>query len=632
MSAALAPAHEPAAHNSKAALTLAAVGVVYGDIGTSPLYAFKESISPLHGMSVNPATVLGLLSLIFWALTIVVSLKYVVLVMRADNQGEGGILSLLTLASRGFPARSRRRATLIVLGLIGAAMFYGDSVITPAISVLSAVEGLELVAPEFHKYIVPITLGIVVGLFMIQKSGTAKIGRLFGPVMVVWFLVLAVAGISQILRNPSVLAALNPLYAASFLASDPAKGFFILGAVFLAVTGSEALYADMGHFGGRPIRVAWFALVLPALALNYFGQGALVLADPAAVKNPFYLSFPPWALAPMVLLSSAAAVIASQATISGAFSLTAQAIQLGFCPRMRILHTSASERGQVYVPLINWMLFVIVILLVLGFHTSANLAAAYGIAVAMTMVITTIMCSVVAMRVWRWKPAAVYTVFGVLILIDIAFVLANALKIADGGWFPILAGGGVYLLLMTWKRGREILAEATAANSFPLEEFIASMESYPPHRVAGTAVFMAADPTAVPHALLHNLKHNKVLHETVVFFTIRTEEVPRVRDADRIEFFDLGFGCYRVIAHVGYQEEPEAEVLLTRCGRVGLEFEPMLTSYFLSRDAIIPTAMPGMALWREHLFAWMVKNATRATDFFKVPANRVVELGTQVEI
>jgi KUP system potassium uptake protein len=631
MSAALAPAHEPA-QSRKATLLLAALGVVYGDIGTSPLYAFKECLSPEHGLTVNPASVLGVLSLIFWALMIVVSLKYVLLVMRADNQGEGGILALLALAARGFAERSRARATLVMLGLIGASMFYGDSVITPAISVLSAVEGLKLAVPAFGHYVVPITLAILFGLFIIQKQGTARIGKLFGPVMLLWFAVLAVAGISQVMKNPSVLAAINPLHAASFLVSDPLKGFFVLGSVFLAVTGGEALYADMGHFGIRPIRKAWFALVLPALALNYFGQGALVLANPAAIENPFYLSFPSWALLPMVLLSAAATVIASQAVISGAFSLTVQAVQLGYSPRMRIMHTSESERGQIYVPFINWVLFIVVVLLVLGFHTSSNLAAAYGIAVAMTMVVTTILCSVVAVRVWHWRPLAVYAVFGPLAVIDLCFVMANSLKIAEGGWFPILAGSACYLLFITWKRGREILAEATAANSFPLEEFIKSMESYPPHRVEGTAVFMAADPTSVPHALLHNLKHNKVLHETVVFFTIRTEEVPRVPDVERIAFTDLGFGCYRVVARLGFLEEPDAELLLTKCSRIGLEFEPMLTSYFLSRDAIIPTDLPGMAIWREHLFAWMVKNATRATDFFKVPANRVVELGTQVEI
>jgi len=632
MSSSTAAAGTNAHASSKSTLTLAALGVVYGDIGTSPLYAFKECLSPDRGVTIDTASVLGVLSLIFWALMIIVSLKYVVLVMRADNQGEGGILALLALAARGFADRSKARAALVMLGLIGASMFYGDSVITPAISVLSAVEGLEIATPAFTHYVVPITLAIIFGLFLIQKRGTAHIGRMFGPVMILWFSVLAIAGVSQILRNPAVLAALNPLHGAVFLFSDPLKGFFVLGAVFLAVTGGEALYADMGHFGANPIRKAWFGLVLPALVLNYFGQGALVLANPAAIKNPFYLSFPDWALLPMVVLSAVATVIASQAVISGAYSLTAQAVQLGYSPRMRITHTSESERGQIYVPFINWTLFIVVVLLVLGFHTSSNLAAAYGIAVAMTMVVTTILCSVVATRTWKWRPLVVYAVFGPLALIDIGFVLANSLKIAEGGWFPILAGSGVYLLLITWKRGREIVADATAANSFPLEEFIHSMESYPPHRVEGTSVFMAADTTAVPHALLHNLKHNKVLHETVVFFTIRTEEIPRVADADRIEFTDLGFGCYRVVAHLGFLEQPDAEKLLTSCSRIGLNFEPMLTSYFLSRDAIIPTDLPGMAIWREHLFAWMVKNATRATDFFKVPPNRVVELGTQVEI
>jgi len=619
--------------NKRATLALAALGVVYGDIGTSPLYAFKETLSPAHGVSIGPESVLGVLSLIFWALMVVVSLKYVVLVMRADNQGEGGILALLALAARGFEDRSRRRKVLVMLGLIGAAMFYGDSMITPAISVLSAVEGLKVAAPGFEHWVVPITLAILLALFMLQAQGTAKIGRLFGPIMILWFGVLAIAGIAQILRNPQVLAALNPVHGLTFLIGDPLKGFFVLGSVFLAVTGGEALYADMGHFGARPIRRVWFAFVLPALALNYFGQGALVLNNPAAIANPFYLAFPEWARLPMVLLSAAATVIASQAVISGAYSLTVQAIQLGYCPRMRIMHTSESERGQIYVPFINWVLFVFVALLVLGFHTSDNLAAAYGIAVAVTMVVTTILCSVVALRMWKWSPALVVAVFAPLALIDLVFVAANSLKIEAGGWFPILAGGVCYLLFVTWKRGREILSDARRANSFPLEEFIRSMESYPPHRVEGTSVFMASDPADVPHALLHNLKHNKVLHEQVVFFTIFTADVPRVPDGQRIEFTNLGFGCYRVIAHQGFLEEPDAEALLHSCGRVGdLSFEPMLTSYFVSRDAIIPTELPGMAIWREHLFAWMVKNATRATDFFRLPANRVVELGTQVEI
>ena len=631
MSSTLAPACNPAHAPNRATLTLAALGVVYGDIGTSPLYAFKECLNAEHGLLVSTEVVLGVLSLIFWALMIVVSLKYVVLVMRADNQGEGGILALLALAARGFADRSRRRALLIMLGLIGASMFYGDSVITPAISVLSAVEGLKVAAPAFSHYVIPITLAILLCLFLLQKQGTARIGKLFGPIMLLWFTVLAAAGIYQIVSNPQVLAALNPWHALTFLVHDPLKSFFVLGSVFLAVTGGEALYADMGHFGARPIRRAWFALVLPALAINYFGQGALVLSDPAAVANPFYLAFPEWARLPMVVLAGAATVIASQAVISGAFSLTAQAVQLGYSPRMRILHTSESERGQIYVPFINWVLFIFVVLLVLGFHTSDNLAAAYGIAVAVTMVVTTILCSVVAVRLWGWSTTRTALVFGPLAVIDLIFVSANSLKIADGGWFPILAGSACYLLFVTWKRGREIVADNTRANSFPLEEFIASMESYPPHRVEGTAVFMASDTTSVPHALLHNLKHNKVLHQQVVFFTIRTEEVPRVAEKDRIEFTDLGFGCFRVIAHLGFLEEPDAEALLSKC-RVGLDFEPMLTSYFLSRDAIIPTELPGMAIWREHLFAWMVKNATRATDFFKVPPNRVVELGTQVEI
>ena len=614
------------------ALTVAALGVVFGDIGTSPLYALKEGMSPAHGIALTQASVYGVLSLIVWTLTLVVTVKYAMIVMRADNHGEGGMLSIMSLASKGLPSNSRRRLAIITLCLIGASLFYGDSVVTPAISVISAVEGLEVISPRLHPYVLPIALLILFLLFFVQKLGTGKVGKFFGPITVLWFSSLAAVGIYQIAQNPAVLVALSPTYAVAFVISDPFKSFILLGSVFLAVTGVEALYADMGHFGKKPIRLAWFIAVFPALILCYFGQGALLIANPAAIQNPFYLAVPEWGRIPMVFLATAATVIASQATISGAFSLTAQAMKLGYTPRMRVLYTSATEKGQVYVPFINWAVFTMVVVLVLVFKTSSNMAAAYGIAVAGTMVVTSIMVSIVAVRVWKWKPWAYVPMIIGLLVIDSGFLSSNLLKIPDGGWFPALMGLVIYLLLVTWKKGRALVSRRLAEDSLPLIPFIESVAIAPPHRAMGTAVFMTTTPNILPHALLHNLKHNQVLHEQVVLLTVRTEEVPRVAAAKKLEVDLLDAGFVQVVAHVGYQEDIDIEALLKSCEMRGLHVEPMLTSYFLSRENVIPTDMPGMALWREYLFVWMYKNGARASDFFRIPANRVVELGTQVEI
>ena len=628
MTSASVQEHRP----STTALTIAALGVVFGDIGTSPLYALKEGMSPAHGIPISQASVYGVLSLIVWTLTLVVSFKYAFLVMRADNQGEGGMLSIMSLASKGLPADSKRRLAIVSLCLVGASLFYGDSVVTPAISVISAVEGLEVISPAFAHYVLPIALVILFVLFLAQKLGTGRVGKFFGPVTILWFLSLAAVGVYQIAKNPGILAALSPTYALGFIIGDPVKSFILLGSVFLAVTGVEALYADMGHFGRPPLRIGWFFVVFPALVLNYFGQGALLLADPAAIKNPFFLAVPEWGRIPMVLLATIATVIASQATISGAFSLTTQAMKLGYCPRMRVYYTSATEKGQVYVPFINWSIFVLVVILVLVFKTSSNLAAAYGIAVAGTMAVTSIMLGIVAVRIWHWKPYAYLPLMALLLVIDTGFLSSNLLKIPDGGWFPALLGFVLYMLLITWKTGRRLVATRLAEESLPLIPFIESVALAPPHRVMGTAVFMTTTTNTLPHALLHNLKHNQVLHEQVILLTIITEEVPRVPPEQRIVVDLLDAGFVQVIAHVGYQEDIDVEALLRSCAVKGIEIEPMLTSYFLSRENIIATTLPGMALWREYLFVWMYKNGARASDFFRLPTNRVVELGSQVEI
>jgi KUP system potassium uptake protein len=630
--AALPGAEQEHQRDSIPALTIAALGVVFGDIGTSPLYALKEGMSPAHGIALTQASVYGVLSLIVWTLMLVVTVKYAMLVMRADNHGEGGMLSIMSLASKGLPANSRRRMAIITLCLIGASLFYGDSVVTPAISVISAVEGLEVISPALAHYVLPIALVILFLLFFAQKLGTGRVGKFFGPITILWFSSLAAVGVYQIAQHPSVLVALSPTYAITFIVSDPVKSFILLGSVFLAVTGVEALYADLGHFGKKPIRLAWFIAVFPALILNYFGQGALLIANPAAIQNPFYLAVPEWGRIPMVFLATAATVIASQATISGAFSLTTQAMNLGYTPRMRVLYTSSTEKGQVYVPFINWAVFTMVVILVLVFKTSSNMAAAYGIAVAGTMAVTSVMVSIVAVRIWKWKPVAYVPMIAGLLVIDSGFLSSNMLKIPDGGWFPTLMGIMIYLLLITWKKGRALVARRLSEDALPLIPFIESVAIAPPHRAMGTAVFMTTTPNILPHALLHNLKHNQVLHEQVVLFTVRTEEVPRVAAAKKLEVELLDAGFVQVVAHVGYQEDVDIEAILKSCEMRGMHVEPMLTSYFLSRENVIPTDIPGMALWREYLFVWMYKNGARASDFFRIPANRVVELGTQVEI
>jgi KUP system potassium uptake protein len=632
-----APAAAPAsaAHSSRkrlAPLVIGAIGVVYGDIGTSPLYTLRQCFTGAHHLPLNPENVLGILSIVFWALVIIVTLKYIMLIMRADNRGEGGILALTALVARGTEQHTRRRWWLVGFGIFGAAMFYGDGMITPAISVLGAVEGLEIIAPNLHPFIVPVTLVIIVVLFAIQKRGTASVGSLFGPVMCAWFAVLAVLGILQLAQDPAVLAAVSPVYAIRFVVFNPGLAFLALGAVVLAVTGTEALYADMGHFGAKPIRRAWLFFVGPALVLNYFGQGALLLADPAAIKNPFYLLAPQWALIPLVILATCAAIIASQAVISGAFSLTRAAIQMGYCPRLRLQHTSAREIGQIYVPFINWSLLIAVMLLVVGFRSSDDLGGAYGIAVTLAMLLDSVLIFVVMRRLWHWRLPLALAIVVPLCLIDFAFLASNALKIPDGGWFPLLIGGAVFTLLTTWKRGRAMLIERLAEDSMPLDLFIESIGTSPPLRVPGTAVFLTSTANRVPHALLHNLKHNKVLHERVVFLTIVTRDIPRVPAKERVMIQDLSCNFWQIRADFGFTEEPDVPALLEACGRHGFEFDMMDTSFFVSRETLIAARAPGLSVLREMLFVSMSRNAVKATDFFRIPTNRVVELGTQVEL
>jgi KUP system potassium uptake protein len=613
-------------------LVVGAIGVVYGDIGTSPLYTLRTAFTGSFGLPLTPDNVLGVLSVIFWALLVVVTLKYITLIMRADNRGEGGILALTALVSRGIESRNRLRWWLVGLGIFGAAMFYGDGMITPAITVLGAVEGLGVIAPAMHPFIVPVSIVILVALFAIQRKGTASIGAVFGPVMAIWFGVLGVLGAMGIARGPAVLAALEPIYAFRFVARNPEIAFVAFGAVVLAVTGTEALYADMGHFGKSPIRRAWLFFVFPALLLNYFGQGALVLTDPAAIQNPFYLLAPGWGRVPLLVLATAAAIIASQAVISGAFSLTRAAIQMGYCPRLAILHTSERAIGQIYVPFINWMLLTAIVALVVGFRNSDNLAGAYGIAVTMAMLIDSILIFVVMRRLWNWPVWISILITVPLLLIDLTFLASNSLKIPEGGWFPLLIGIVVFTLLTTWKRGRSLLMRRLAEDAMPLDLFIQSIEASPPTRVPGTAIFLTSTRNRVPHALLHNLKHNKVLHERVVFLTIVTEDIPYVPDEERYEISPLGCNFFSMAAHYGFKDDPDVPELLEDCGRKGFTFDMMETSFFVSRETLIATVTPGMALWREKLFVSMSKNATKASEFFQVPTNRVVELGTQVEL
>ena len=611
-------------------LILGAIGVVFGDIGTSPLYALKETFAGHHPMAVEQANVLGILSLIFWTIMILVTLKYVTIIMRADNRGEGGSLALLarvTEITRNSPATW----FVTMLGIFAAALFYGDSMITPAISVLSAVEGLTVITPHFQEYVLPIAALVLTALFWIQRHGTGAVGKFFGPVMAGWFGILGLLGLINIWQAPGVLAALNPLYALAFLTGHPGESFLALGAVVLAVTGGEALYTDMGHFGKFPIRVAWFCLVLPALVLNYFGQGALLLNEPAAIQNPFFLLAPDWALIPMVLLATAATVIASQAVISGAFSVARQAVQLGLLPRMKIVHTSDREEGQIFVPFTNLTLFVAVMALVFGFQSSSNLAAAYGIAVTGTMMIDTILVAFVIALSWRWSRWLWIPGVGALLLVDIAFFAANAVKIPQGGWFPLLIGLVSFTVLTTWKRGGILLAEELAKGGMPLEDFVNAVGEGVP-RVAGTAVFLTANAANAPGSLLHNLKHNQILHDRNVVLNVSTAETPFVDAADRLRLEVLPHGFFRLYLRYGFMEHPDIPEALTACGAQGLDFDLMTTSFFLSRETVVPALKRGMALWRERLFAWMTRTATSATDFFRIPPNRVVELGTQIEI
>ncbi len=613
-------------------LAVGAIGVVYGDIGTSPLYALKQAFNGPHAAEIDPANILGVLSLMLWALILVVSLKYVLFIMRADNKGEGGIMALIALTQRVFKDDSRRKWLLLTLGLFGAALFYGDGMITPAISVLSAVEGLELAAPALHRYIIPISLTVLVGLFLIQSRGTAVVGKLFGPVMILWFIVLGALGLASVIKTPAVLVSFNPWYGYAYFQTHGITGLIILGAVVLAVTGAEALYADMGHFGKRPIRYAWLGFVFPALALNYLGQGALLLRDPSAALNPFYLLAPGWALYPMIVLATLATIIASQAVITGTFSVTRQAIQLGYIPRMQVRHTSDQAIGQIYIPFINWVLLAGVAALVLGFKSSGNLASAYGIAVTGTMAIDTILAFTVVWAFWKWPLPLVLGGAAFFLVIDLAFLGANVPKIIHGGWFPLVIGLIIFTLLTTWKRGRELLLQRVQSDDIDLTAFIEGIVSFDHQRVPGTAIFLHATGKGVPHALLHNLSHNKVLHERVVILRAITVEVPSIPDANRIHLTELGNGFYRLEIRFGFREEPDIPNALTLCDALGLHFAMMETSFFLSRETLIPTNLPGMALWRESLFAAMAQNAESAMRFFKLPVNRVVELGTQIEI
>ena len=629
-------AHDGSGPGFKAmvALALGAVGVVYGDIGTSVLYAVRECFHGEDGVPVTRDNVLGILSLIFWALTLIISVKYIAIILRADNRGEGGVLALMSLAAPEKRGQTPRGVTrwVLLLGVFGAALLYGDGIITPAVSILSAVEGLNVATPKFQPYVIPITIAIIVGLFAMQRHGTSGVGKIFGPLTVVWFLAIAALGVRGILHDPSVFAAVNPMHGLDFLLHAGRAGFIVLGAVVLVITGGEALYADMGHFGRGPIRLAWYTLVCPALLLNYFGQGAWLLSHPGDKDNPFYNMAPGWALYPLVFIATCAAIIASQALISGAYSLTMQAIQLGYSPRMEIDHTSSETRGQIYMPQLNWALMLACIGLVLGFKSSSALTSAYGVAVTFTMLITTFLFYFAARRLWNWTWWQAGLLCGVFIAIEAALCTANLLKIAHGGWFPLVVAGLVFTLMATWKTGRRILGERLRGSFIPLPLFLDDVERTAPLRVPGTAVFLSSNADATPLALLHNLKHNRVLHQKVIFLTIQTEEVPHIRQENRIQLEELRPGFHRVIARYGFMEDPNVPEVLDQCRPLGLEFEWMSTTFFLSRETILASKQPGMALWRERVFAFMSRNAQPPTDFFRIPANRVVELGMQVEM
>ena len=621
-----------AGHPQLAALSLAALGVVYGDIGTSPIYAMRESLHGVHGVDATQANVLGLLSLILWALILVISVKYLVFVMRADNGGEGGMIALTALVTPASPKARRRHTLLVLVGLFGASLLYGDGMITPAISVLSAVEGLEVATPVFRPYVIPITIAILIGLFLVQKRGTAKIGAIFGPVMLLWFATIGALGAVHLVRHPQVLAAVNPLYAVHFFVQNGWHGYLVLGSVFLAVTGGEALYADMGHFGVTPIRLTWFGYVLPALLLNYFGQGALVLTDPSAAEHPFFRLAPDWAMLPLIVLTTLATVIASQAVISGAFSLTRQAVQLGYLPRMDIEHTSETHIGQIYIPGLNRVLMIACIGLVIGFRTSSNLAAAYGVAVTTDMVFTSILFAVVARRRWSWSLPAVIALATTFLVVDLGFWGASLLKIPAGGWFPLVIAAGVFTLMTTWNTGRAILAERLVERSAPLEQFLESIRTAPPVRVPGTALYLARDPTVAPHPLVQNLQHNKVLHERVIILAMHTISTARVDDDNRVHVDALQDNVFRVIARHGFTEDPDVRSVLKRLAAQGLHIDLETTSFFLGRETLLATNRPGMAIWREKLFAALSRNARRATKYFCLPSHRVIELGAEIEL
>ena len=620
-------------HMSKkqqAALALAALGVVYGDIGTSPLYTMKEVFAGNHPIPLTPENILGILSLILWSLIIVVSIKYVVFIMRADNRGEGGIMALIALALHSAKGNPKQYRAIMLAGLLGAGMFYGDGMVTPAMSVLSALEGLTVATPAFQPFIIPMTLLVLFLLFFFQRRGTASVGALFGPVMMIWFSTLALMGLYNVAASPEVFRAINPLYGIRFLVENRGIAIVAMGAVVLSVTGAEALYADMGHFGSKPIRQAWFGFVLPSLVINYFGQGALLFADPSVVDNPFYHMAPDWLLFPLVGLATLATVIASQAVISGAFSVSRQAMQLGFLPRFEVQYTSEKQQGQVYLPGVNWGLFVAVVILVLGFKSTNNLAAAYGIAVTGDMVITSILATIVAAKTWGWGWPRAMGLFAVFLAVELTFLFANVLKIPDGGWFPLVAGMAVFVLMTTWKRGRQLLSDRLKGERLELALFLDSLASSMPTRVAGTSVFLNADPKGVPHALLHNLMHNKVLHERVVLVSVQFFDVPYVPDIDRVEVRQLKENFWSVVIQYGFKDEPDIPVALSHCADSGLEFSPLETSYFIGRETLIPRLGSEMAFWREKIFIAMFRNASPATAFFNIPSNRVVELGTQV--
>jgi KUP system potassium uptake protein len=606
---------------------------VFGDIGTSPLYALKECFDPQHGIPFSPEALFGVIAMMIWSLVLIVTFKYVLFVMRADNKGEGGVLSLMALALRSFDSKSKSYFFLMILGMLGACMLLGESVITPAISVLSAVEGIEIAAPGLHKFIIPISLVILVALFMIQKYGTAAVGNLFGPVTLTWFITLAALGVINIGAAPQIIGAINPMYAVQFVIDHPTTAYIVMGAVVLVVTGVEALYLDMGHFGRNPVRYAWLIVVLPSLLINYLGQGALLLSNPGAASNPFYLMVPDWALWPVVGLATAATVIASQAVISGAYSLVSQAILLGFMPRMTIMHTSDSEQGQIYIPVVNWALLFMVVVTIIEFRESVNLAAAYGISVTSTMMITAILLGVVMYREWKMNLFLVLALTTIFFTLDFAFWTANLIKIKDGGWYPLFLGLIIFTCLITWYRGRKLLRDKLVEGSIHLKEFVASLLAHPPHRVEGTAIFLTAHIDYVPIAMLHNLKHNRVMHERIFFVKLSTWDVPYVNDQERLSINDLGGNIFLVRAVYGFKESPDINKVLSLLSeQKNIEFNLMDTSFFVARDTIVPSANPGMALWREKLFGWMMQNAAKPSDFFKIPTNRLVELGAKVEI